>query len=277
MFTHMKVTDLIVYPIKSCRGVHLTHAVCDERGIVNDRSLLIVDSDGLFLTQRKLPKMALIAPDITDDALTISAPAMQNFSMRVGEWGQRYKVVVWHSTCEVVDQGDAVAQWLSDFLGQNVRLVRMADAFVRKVNPDYARAETDQVGFADGYPYLLASEAALADLNRRLPNGVGALPMNRFRANIVIDGDENAPYDDDEWRDIQIGAMRFGITKPCVRCAVPTIDQKSGIPAGKEPTATLATYRIWNDGVIFGTNMIALGNQTGVLSVGDEVTVLSRK
>lgn len=274
----MKITDLITYPIKSCKGTHLTHAPCNVRGIEHDRSMMLVDGDGKFLTQRVLPRMALIAPTMFEDTLTLTAPGMQPLSAEVGDRGQTYKVVVWRSTCEAVDQGDLFGQWLSDFLDAKVRLMRMSDGHVRAVNPLFARQAGDQVGFADGYPYLLASEAALADLNLRLPAGVGPLPMDRFRPNIVIDGDPDQPYADDDWKDLQIGklesgGMHFGNVKPCARCAVPTIDQSTGIPMGKEPTATLAKYRLQNSDVMFGQNLIALGTQTGVLKVGDELMI----
>lgn len=272
----MKVTDLITYPIKSCKGTHLTHAPCNVRGIEHDRSMMLVDSDGLFLTQRVLPRMALIAPAMFEDTLTLTAPGMQPLSVEVGDRGPKYKVVVWRSTCEAVDQGDVVSQWLSDFLGKAVRLVRMADGHVRSVNPEFARHASDQVGFADGYPYLLGSEASLADLNARLPVGAGPLPMNRFRANIVIDGEADQPYAEDTWKDIRIGDMRFGLTKPCVRCSVPTIDQATGISSSTEPNTTLAKYRLWNNAIIFCQNLVALGSQTGVLRVGDTVEVDSR-
>ncbi len=144
--------------------------------------------------------------------------------------------------------------------------MRLAETWVRQVDPSYARPD-DQVGFADGFPFLLASESSLADLNRRLARPV---PMERFRPNLVVQG--AAPYAEDTWRRIRIGAVSFRVVKPCARCVTTTVDQTLGVRAGNEPLETLARYRLQDRGVMFAQNLLHDGN--GALRVGDRLTLL---
>jgi uncharacterized protein YcbX len=137
---------------------------------------------------------------------------------------------------------------------------------VRRLDLDYARPQ-DQTGFADGFPFLLISEASLADLNRRIGR---TLPMQRFRPNLVVRG--CAPYAEDHWRRIRIGGVGFRLVKPCSRCIIPSIDPATGERDGSEPLATLSRYRQTGNKVYFGQNLIHDG--PGRLAVGDRVVVL---
>lgn len=264
----MRVSELNCYPVKGCRGTALLEARVGARGIVGDRTFMLVDDDGCFITQRSYPRMALIEPRLTDDSLSLSAPDMDALSIPVLRHGERRQVVVWRDGCEAIDQGDAAAEWASSFLGTSCRLVRMADDFVRRVDPEYAVTDRDQVGFADGYPFLLTTEESLADLNARM---AAPLPMNRFRPSIVVVGSE--PYAEDGWHRIRIGAIVFSVVKPCARCEVTTTDQSTA-ERGREPLRTLATYRrVQGKGVMFGQNLIH--DSTGVIRVGDAVELLA--
>lgn len=265
------VSALYCYPIKSCAGTALDEAAIDARGIRHDRELLVIDAaTGRFLTQRELPRMALIAPRIADGALRATAPGMPALAAPIRREGATREVAVWRDRCPAVDQGADAARWFSDFLRHECRLVRMAEGFVRRVDPAYATADRDQVGFADGYPFLLLSEESLADLNRRLPE---PLPTDRFRPNIVIAGG-GAPYVEDRLARVRIGAVAFQVVKACARCAITTTDQATA-QRGKEPLATLATYRRVERGVLFGQNLIHEG--PGTIRRGDRVAVLDRR
>jgi uncharacterized protein YcbX len=228
--------------------------------------MVIEAASGLFFTQRELPRMALIRPDVANGALRLDAPEMTPLAARVAAEGPTRDVMVWRDRCPAVDQGDDVAAWLSDFLQQRCRLVRMADAHTRRVDPVYAVREADQVGFADGYPFLLISEESLADLNGRL---AAPLPMNRFRPNIVVRG--GTPYAEDRWRRIRVGAVELHLVKACARCAITTTDQQTAM-VSREPLATLATYRRGERGVLFGQN--AIHTSQGAIRVGDPVEVV---
>ena len=263
----MLVSALYRYPIKSCAGSPLEIAEIGARGIVHDREFMLVEpASGLFFTQRELPRMALVEPTTDDGVLRLRAPGMPDLTMPVIAEGQTREVVVWRDGCPAVDQGEEVAAWLSRFLGRPCRLVRMAEGHVRRVDPTYAVSEADQVGFADGYPFLIISEESLADLNARLAR---PLPMNRFRPNIVVRG--GAAYAEDGWRRIRIGGVELSLVKACARCAITTTDQATA-EVGREPLATLATYRRAERGVLFGQN--AIHAAAGAIRVGDAIEVL---
>ena len=260
-----QVSALYIYPVKSCAGIAVASATLDTRGFVGDRRFMIVDDAGSFLTQRELPRLALISPRTDDDVLSLDAPGMAPIETPVRRGRGDGAVTIWDDTCSAIDQGDEVSAWLGRYLGTRCRLVRQADDDVRRIDPTYAMSAADEVSFADAYPLLLISEASLADLNSRLEV---PLPMDRFRPNVVLSGTE--PYAEDAWRSIEIGAVRAQVVKPCVRCVTTTVDQRTA-EAGKEPLRTLATYRKGPRGVMFGQNVIH--GHPGTINVGDRVRV----
>jgi len=260
------VSSLHVYPIKSCRGLDLKSVRLDALGPLYDRRFMLVDEDGRFLTQRELPRMALIEPRLGPTSLQVGAPGMPMLKVAMpSRDAPRIEVQVWRDRGEVADAGGHAAAWFSEFLARPCRLAHMPDDGGRPVDPSYARAPA-RVGFADGFPLLLLTEASLDDLNGRMPQ---RLPMNRFRPNLVVSGTE--PYAEDTWKRIRVGEVVLDIVKPCSRCTITTVDQVRGL-AGKEPLATLATYRQRDNGVFFGQNCIHQG--PGSIRIGDGVEVL---
>lgn len=264
----ISVTELYRYPVKSCRGEPLTEASLDARGIVGDRAFVVVDENGTFLTQRDLPHLCRVVPTVDHTSVTLRAPGMDDLEFAIRTGSGDYVVTIWNDRCLAVDQGDAVADWLERALGVPARLVRLADRFVRPVDPLYAVRPTDQLHFGDGFPLLLLNQASLDDLNRRM----GApLPVDRFRPNIVVRGAE--AYAEDGWRQLRIGEGTFHVVKPCSRCAVTQVDQETGAQ-GKEPLRTLASYRLTPaKQVLFGHYLIHAGD--GVIRVGDPVDVIA--
>lgn len=264
----IKLTGIYAYPIKSCAVMSLEVGQLDHYGLVSDRRWLVVDESGMFQTQRELPKMSLIQPKPSDSGLTLNAPGMESVAVPKPSDARIANVTVWRNQCEADDAGDEVAQWLSDYLKISVRLVAMGKAFQRPVNPDHA-LNNDEVSFADGYPFLIISEASLEDLNSRLET---PLPMNRFRPNFVVSGTE--AFAESDWKTFKIGENIFHNVKPCARCVVTTVDQSTG-EQGKEPLTTLATFRKTDDGrILFGENLIH-EQKEGQLRVGDVVEILT--
>lgn len=263
------ISELWIYPIKSCRGISVETAEVQARGFAGDRRFMLVDPDGKFLTQRTLPVMARIDTRIDSDVLVLSTDELEDFAVPFeGLPGPEVETTVWKSTCAAIDQGDDAADWFSEALAQPCRLVFMPDETRRAVDKDYGR-ESDIVSFADGYPFLLTSEASLEDLNRRL---VEPVSMTRFRPNIVIAG--SSAYKEDEWASFEIGEVTFHVIKPCSRCVVITTDQESG-DRTVEPLRTLATYRQRDGKVYFGQNLVHDG--VGPLSLGDTCTAMTSK
>ncbi|MBX9724535.1 MAG: MOSC domain-containing protein, partial [Candidatus Obscuribacterales bacterium] len=223
--------------------------------------------DGTVLTQREYPALSLVNPQIVDDSrLILSAPGKEDFQFKLAKSGSQMSCSLWGDESLSVDQGDDVAAWFSSLLKVECRLLSMADDFVRAVDPDYATGE-QEVGFADGFPFLLISEASLNDLNDKLEFPV---PMNRFRPNIVVSG--CAPFAEDKWKSIRISGVVFDLVKPCARCVMVTIDQDHAV-LSKEPLRTLAAYRKVDQKVMFGQNLVH--HSSGCIRVGDQLEILA--
>jgi uncharacterized protein YcbX len=263
----IQLSNLTYYPVKACRGFDVSESFIERMGLANDRRMMVVTAEGEFLTQREYAKLALINPALTKDSVTLSASNFDSVTIPLQRSGMPWPVNIWKSQgVHAIDQGEEAAQWLSSWLGVSVRLVHIADGFIRKLNPDYAVNTDDRTGFADGYPILIISEESLQDLNSRLDS---ALPMNRFRPNIVVKGCE--PFAEDNWKRIRIGEVEMALVKPCPRCEVTTINKET-LERKKEPLKTLGKYRKHALGAIFGMNTIPLNE--GIVNVGMEVEVL---
>lgn len=259
----IRVVELHVYPVKSLGGLAVPRAAVGDRGFLHDRRFMVVDGDGRFLTQRVLPRMALVATEIDGDRLRLSGPGAEPLEVPLAPDGPRIPVQVWRDTCPAVSAGEPAAAWLSRLLGRPCRLVYMPDDVLRPTAPDHGPG---RVGFADAYPFLLVSLDSRAEVARR----GGDVPIGRFRANLVVEG--AAPFAEDRWRRVQVGTVVFRITTPCARCAVTTVDPARGAVAGPEPLRTLAAFRGGDEGVLFGVNMVQ--EEPGEVAAGDALTVL---
>ncbi len=259
------LTQIWRYPVKSLAGGSHARLAVTSRGPSFDRHWMVVDHGGRFLTQRQQATMTLIAATLTDTALVLTDGQGDQCRVTLDDRGEPMTVQVWRDSVAAVAPSPAADAWLSARLGQPCRLVCQPKTGVRAVDPAYA-APSDQVDFADGFPFLLISQASLDDLNRRLDVPVG---MRRFRPNLVVDGCE--PYEEDRWRCVRIGELTFRVVKPCSRCPIPTIDPETA-QRGPEPLRTLMGYRQRDNKVYFGQNLIHDG--VGALSVGDAVEVL---
>jgi uncharacterized protein YcbX len=271
-----QVTGLYIYPIKSCAGVEVQDWPITRYGFMHDREFLVVDKQWNFLTQRTHPALALVQPFPESDLLRLRAPDLPEIAL---PWfgspeghpiEPKRSVTIWRDQVKADDFGEEIAEWFSAHLGCKARLVRMGNRYRRMVPKEKVPAvhqealRTREVSFADAYPFLIISEASLADLNHRLPQ---TIPMNRFRPNIVVGGALDS-YAEDQWQSIEIGSLRFRHGAPCVRCVVTTTDQIT-LERGKEPLKTLATYRRNSDGgVNFGMNFFC-ESSTGTIRVGD--------
>jgi uncharacterized protein YcbX len=259
-----KIAGLFVYPVKSCRGIALSSAELTERGLAHDREWMIVDAAGRFVSQRELPRLAMIGTALPDGGLALSAPDRAPLTLPLGPSGARRPVTVWRDTVQAIDEGEGAARWLSDWCERELRLVRFDPDVRRTCNRAYVGDSGAHTGFADAYPLLVLAEASLADLNTRLSS---PLPMNRFRPNVVLSGTE--AYDEDHIDEIAAGAIRLKLVKPCTRCQITTTDQATA-EQGSEPLVTLATYRMSRvlDGVTFGVNAIVSAGAGETLHVG---------
>ncbi len=260
------LSGLFVYPLKSGAGIALERAELDDFGIRHDRRWMVFSDQAGFLTQREIPRLALIRTSFDNGSLRLDAPGARPLRLPLaGPDGARLSVGVWADQTEAVDTGAESAAWISTLIGGPARIVYMPDDVVRPVDPTFAIGE-DRVSFADAFPFLLITQASLDGLNARLDQ---PLRMNRFRPNLVVAG--AAAHAEDTWRTIRIGDVSLAVVKPCARCVTTTVEQETG-DTGKEPLRTLATYRKRDSKVYFGQNLIHLDR--GELRRGDPVTVV---
>jgi uncharacterized protein YcbX len=274
------LTELNLYPIKSCAGIALREATLTAAGLMSehiyDREWMVVDTQGAFMTQRDYPKMALIAPRIKSETLELRAPGMLRLEIPLGlpdpEEEKTLNVRVWDDTVKAYNCDETTATWFSKFLGTPCRLVRFHASAKRIANSTWTDGVDVPTLFSDGFPMLVISEASLVDLNGKLKaQGRDALPMNRFRPNIVVNG--SAAFEEDYAESIKIGNAKLKPVKPCARCPMPSIDQSTG-EFGPDPLDILQSYRAnpkVDGGITFGMNTILLEGEGLVLRVGDEV------
>ncbi len=269
----MTVASIHIYPVKAGRAVDLAEAEVEPCGLAGDRRWLVIDPDGQFITQRAEPTLALVsARYVTAGSLHLSAGGQPPLTLPApAEAGgaEMLWVSVWQSKVRAAAAGDQADAWFSRFLGRPVRLVHLDDPTRRQVDPDFGAPE-DRVSFADGYPLLLTAQGSLDALGRWLTeDGHPAVPMTRFRPSVVVAG--TAPWAEDGWRRISIGAATFRVAKPCGRCVVTTIDQQTA-QRGRQPLAMLGRRRRFGQQLVFGQNLIP--DVTGAIRVGDRVRVL---
>ena len=265
---NVTLSELYVYPIKSCAGISLMSAELSATGLRHDRRWMLVDETGEFMSQRTNPRMALISVSFSKEGLIVTAPDMPELEIPLQQENEsQIDVFIWGDTNRGALVGEEADRWFGEFLDFPCRLVSKPEDDLRLVDSLYAE-DGDQVGFADGFAFLLISEASLEDLNERLEE---SLPMNRFRPNFVVRG--CPPYAEDGWSQLRIGSVPFRVAEPCPRCAITTVDQNTGVP-GKEPLRTLATYRKTELGAVFGRNLIQ--DAPGTVRVGDLVETTPR-
>jgi len=260
----LHLAEIRIHPVKSLAGLSVEAAEVDDRGLRHDRRFMVVDPRGRFITQRELPAMATVRAFVEDECLVLEAPSGATFALPVEGGGEPLEVTIWRDRVAALDQGADAARWLNETLGADLRLVRMPPETHRPVDPAYARAG-DRVSFADGFPFLLVTEASLAALNERSARPVD---VRRFRPNLVIAG--ATPFAEDGWTEIGVGPVRLFPRKACSRCQVVDVDPDRGVRE-KGTLATLSTFRREGSRVLFGQNLVHDGR--GVIRRGDLVTV----
>ena len=271
------LSGLHVYPVKSCGGVALTEGLLVETGLEFDRAWMVVDDQGDMLTQRELPRMALVQPTFKGSELMLRAPGMLALHLRLDTVEAATRVRVWDDIVKAYDMGPLAAQWFSDFLGHKLRLARFDPEQQRLSDPAWTGDLAAENAFADGFPLLVANEASLADLNTRLAaQGLAPVTMQRFRPNLVLSGLE--AYDEDHLHEIVIatdqGPVRLRLVKPCTRCSIPDVDPLTAATSN-QPGDTLAAYRAdprLKGGVTFGMNAVVVDGLEHLLRVGQAAT-----
>lgn len=246
------VRDLFIYPLKSGRGIPQARVRLASTGFEWDRHWMAASPNGVFMSQRTEPRLALIEVEIGADNLTLHAPGVEPLHIPLQPQGEAKPAEVWKSAISALDQGDEAAAWLRHVLGKEARLLRISPVLDRRANPQYAGEKPAPVTFTDGFPILVVNLASLTHLNTRMPQPV---PMERFRPNIVLEGLE--PFAEDRIGLLHIGNITLRLVKPCTRCIITSTDQRTG-ELSTNPLPILREFRFDKAlmGVTFGENAV---------------------
>lgn len=263
-----RLAGLYRYPVKSTAGQALERARVTEEGLFGDRRYMLAKPDGTFITARSHPQLQRVVALPVEGGLALSAPELAAIEAREANFSARpFATGVWGDAFAALTTTEQLDDWFSAALGESARLLWLGPR-----SPRYREGLARRVSFADGYPLMLVAQASLDELNTRMTT---AQRMAQFRPNLVIEG--TAPYAEDGWKRIRIGALEFAVDTPCSRCKMITVDPARGefMPNG-EPLRTLAGYRRGAQGkVYFGQNLIALGE--GELELDAPLEVLETR
>lgn len=263
----MKISRLIIYPIKSIGGVDIKSSYCDQEGLQYDRRMMLVNDDGLFITQREHPRMALIGSEIDKEGFVFfvkNNPENKIFIPHNTPLFDSKHVQVWRHRFTARSMEKEYSNWFSKYLETPCTLVKMDDNSERYKSLKKAPSKT-LLSMADGYPYLFLSEASLNDLNNKMAE---SLPMDRFRPNIVLT--DSIEYEEESLDKFHINELRWRMIKPCARCIMTTINQKTAKKL-VEPLKTLSTYKKVGNKIYFGMNAVNLDR--GWIKIGNEIEV----
>lgn len=267
----LQISQLFIYPIKSLGGIAKQAVEITSTGFKYDRRWMLVDENDIFLSQRSHPQMALLQVGENTEGFFVfhkQHPLQSILLPFATEYKKKLSVTVWDDVCDALEADEETNNWFSDMLHINCKLVYMPDSTKRLVDKEYA-TNNEITSFSDGYPMLMIGQESLDKLNKKL---VEALPINRFRPNIVFTGGH--AHIEDEMAAFSIGELNFFGVKPCARCVMTTIDQQTAA-SGKEPLKTLAGYRMKNNKIYFGQNV--LQQQNGFITLADEIKIITQR
>lgn len=274
----VRIASLHVHPIKSCAGIAVPAAEIAETGFDLDRHWVVVDREGRFVSQRELPRMALVRTSVKGEELVLRAPGMLALHVGLDRVESETEATVWGDTVKAWDIGALAAQWMSDFLGRPLRLVRFDPETPRVADPAWTTRATDApvpAAFQDGFPLLVTSRASVDALNQRLAaSGEAPVGVERFRPNVVLDGIE--AHDEDHLDAVSFttdaGPVVLKLVKPCIRCPIPDVDPATGV-AGHAVGDALAGYRAdprMGGRITFGMNAVVVEGIGRTLAVGSQ-------
>lgn len=264
----LTLSALYIYPIKSAGRISLDSSQIGPRGLHLDRRWMVIDESGRPLTQRECPAMRLIEVALTENGLAVSAPNRPPLAVPWQSSGIWKQADMWGQPLGGVSVSAEASAWFSAYVGQSCDLIYMPDDEERWQPAD--RPYRSQLGFADGNPFHLVSEASVSDLNRSLGRPVD---LHNFRPNLVIGGG-NA-YQEDFWRLIHIGDLTFEVVESCARCSVLNVTAQGTRSA--EPLRSMATVRREGQAIIFGQHLVqhaSYSQRSGTLHVGNALEVL---
>ena len=261
----IQVSNLAIHPIKSSQGIELQQTQVELAGFEFDRRFVVIGKNNKAITGRTHPILTQMKISLNATGMVVEAPGMERLTIEYDDFSSQYlETRVWASISQGQHCGNSYDQWFQQFLGLDCHLVYFGPKTTRQIK------DFDQpVGFADGYPVLLTSEASLADLNSRSKHHH---QMAQFRPNLVVKNTE--PFTEDTWQRIRVGEVEFRVHSPCSRCNFPNLNLQTVKPhPDNEPTSVLRPYRTGaKNKVYFGQNIIPLNE--GIIRLGDVVEIV---
>lgn len=274
----LTIAGLFLHPLKSGASLAVHQATVSDTGLQYDREWMVVDADGEFVSQRELPRMVQIKPELRHSELVLRAPGMLPLHLRLDGAEGELQVRVWNDTMQAFDMGDLAAQWCRDFLGvKGLRLAAFDSEAQRWSEARYSAGVQARNAFSDGFPLLVLSQASLDEFNRRLQaQGHAPVGLERFRPNIVLAG-VDTPHGEDQLSRLLIdtaqGPVELALTKPCPRCPIPDVE-----PATAERQAHISdvlrgyrSHERLGGAVAFGMNAVVVKGVGCTLRTGDAV------
>jgi uncharacterized protein len=264
------ISELNIYPLKSGRAIPQQQVRLGVTGFEWDRHWMAASPDGVFMSQRTQPRLARVVPELAEDTLTLRTPDMQPLRIPVQPDGPTQPARVWKDSITAIDLGDQPAEWLTQAVGFDARLLRISPVLDRRAKAEFAGPTPAPVSFADGFPILVCNAASLAYLNTRMPEPIG---MERFRPNIVLEGLE--PFEEDRIAELRFETVTLRLVKPCTRCVITSTDQRTGEPS-TNPLPVLRAFRFDKAllGVTFGENAVIARGVGQVLRRGETCSVV---
>jgi len=267
MNSDIRLSEIIIYPIKSLAGISLLNSQVNPEGLKQDRLMMLVDDNSLFITQRKFPQLALLNIELISSGIVVSMSDSSSIEINEESFSEeKTDVRIWKDNCIAFVANTEINLWFSRFLNISVRLIKYDHSYPRAIDQDFSKPD-DIVSFADGFPLLVISQSSLDDLNSQLDMPVS---MKNFRPNLVVKG--CAAFTEDSWKKIKIGEIVFDAVKLCGRCIMTTVDPQHGKRSQDgEPYQTLSKYREIEGNVCFGMNLIP--RDKGMLSTGETIRI----
>jgi uncharacterized protein len=256
------IREVNIYPLKSGRAV--------PKNEEWDRHWMAASPEGVFMTQRTQPRLALIESEVGPEDLTLRTPGQQPLRVPLSPDGPARVARVWKDNVSALDYGDIAAEWLTQAVGLPARLLRVSPVLDRHASRDFAGSTPAPVTFTDGFPILVCNLASLEELNSRMPERI---PMERFRPNLVLDGLE--PFEEDRISELHFESVVLRLVKPCTRCVITSTDQRTGEPS-TNPLPVLRGFRFNKQlmGVTFGENAVIARGVGQILQRGMSCTVV---
>ncbi|XP_035827256.1 mitochondrial amidoxime-reducing component 1 [Aplysia californica] len=279
------VSELYIYPVKSCGALTVTKAMCTSVGLssdgLTDRHWMILDKNKQVITMKEAPSLTTVTCSAQGDILRLHAPQTRDLDLPMRPKVKGTKVQIKNfegQNIPMIDCGEEAEKWISDFVGRPANIffscpeLGLRDSYERKRKWDNTAREGDVTVFSYLTSYLISSTASLGHINSQLDAPVASV---NFRPSIVVDN--SVPFDEDNWKELKIGEnVLFHAVEPCRRCIITTIDPKTGQKRkDMQPLKLLRSFRCrepYGNSPIYGNYMS--NDMSGDVSVGDPVFVI---